>query len=238
MYSIAAAIGAGLIVGLIIALTYSALAAIIPAVFVVILVFFLLARHFMAKLQEVATASMKQLEAQKWDAALETLQNGYKFANWMVYAKSQLDGQIGYIHYVRKDFDKAFPYLEGSFVKNFMAQLMLAACYFRKKDAAKVEEVLEKAAVANKDAPLVWGVYGWMMEELGQSPKALQALSRGVEANPKDEALKTNLLNLQNKRRLNMKLFGDVWYQFWFEELPNNRRVPSHPRFQPQGRRR
>lgn len=238
MYSIYVALGAGVLVFVAVTLGVSAWAAILPALLVVVTVFLYLFRKYSEKVQAVFNNSVKHLEAQKWEQAIETLSEGYPLAKWMVSAESQIDGQIGWIHYIRKDYDKAFTFLQKSFPRAFMPQLMLAACHFRKKAFQEANEVLERTARYSKETPLVWGVYAWMMVEQGRQDKALEALSAGVKACPTDQALQTNLLNLQNKKKLNMKLFGDIWYQFWFEELPHKRMVPNHPRFQGYQRRR
>lgn len=238
MYSIYAALGFGAVVFLLVTLLFGAWAAILPALLVVAGVFMYLFRKYNEKIQEVFNGSVKYLENQKWDQAIASLEAGYPIAKWMVTAESQIDGQIGWIHYVRKDFDKAMPYLEKSFPRAFMPQLMLAACQFRKKEFDKMQEVLERTVKYTKDQPLAWGVYAWLMVEQNRQDKALEALSEGVKNCPSDQALQTNLLNLQNKKKLNMKLFGDIWYQFWFEELPHKRMVPNHPRFQGYRRRR
>lgn len=258
MYSIYVSVGAGLLTGLLVMIFWPWYAAIAPALVVTAALFFYLLKRTLDKLQGVFASSMQALEAgprpqetamqnpkalelmqnQRFDAALKRLEEGYPMARWIVTGESQLDGQRGYIYYLKKDFDKAEPLLKNAFYKNHMARLLHASCLFRKKSYDEMEAALEANASSNKDQPLVWGVYAWLMHEAGKPDKALLALSKGAEANPSDEALKTNLLALQNKKKLNMKLFGDIWYQFWFEELPHKRMVPQHPRFQAMGRRR
>lgn len=258
MYAIYVSVGAGLLVGLLVMLFWPWYAAIAPALVVTAAVFFFLLKRTLDKLQGVFAASMQALESgpkpqdvatqnpkalellqnQRFDAALKKLEEGYALAKWIVTGASQLDGQRGYLYYLKKDFDKAEPLLKNAFYKNHMARLLYAACLFRKKSYDEMEAALEANASSNKDQPLVWGVYAWLMSEAGRPEKALAALSKGTEANASDEALKTNLLALQNKKKLNMKIFGDVWYQFWFEELPHKRMVPQHPRFQAMSRRR
>jgi len=226
-----------LVLGILVGLRYGILAAIFTGLFFGLILFFLLSRHFMGKLQEIQARSLKVLEAQKFDLAIKTLEEGMRYERWMLLVKSQVKGQVGYIHYLRKEFDRALPQLQEAFVKNWIAQGMLGACHFRRKEYDKMEAVMERAVKSNPKYPVLWGVFAYFEDELGKSDKALSVLSRGVEMNPGDEALKANLLSLQNKTRLNMRKFGDIWYQFHFELPPNKMRQAPQP-FPTQMRRR
>jgi tetratricopeptide (TPR) repeat protein len=222
MYSVAVSVAVALFVGLLAGLRYGIGAAIITGLFAGVLTAFLLFRHFLGKLQAVSSTAFKQVEAQKIDLAIKTLKEGFQYNRWMIrmLGEHQINGHIGTLHYVRKEFDAAFPYLRDSFIKNYMAQLMLAACYYRRKEFDKMEETLEKAAKSNDKVPLVWGVYAWLEAEIDKEDKALAVLGRGVQSNAEDEALKSNLLNLQNKKKMKMGKFGDVWYQLHLEMPP------------------
>lgn len=231
MYSIAVAVASGILTGALVGLRYNIYAMILTGSMVCILVFFLISRYMVGKLQLLQQVSIKQLEGQKFDLAIKTLEGGSHLGRWIVFGKSQLNGQIGYIHYLRKDFDKAFPYLKDSFVKNWIAQAMLAACYYRRKDNAKMKETLEGAVKSNKKTPFLWGLYAYLETDTGNKDRALEILNRGAAACPDDQAIKANILNLQNKKKLKMSKFGDVWYQLWLESPPPRMTQGVRPRF-------
>ena len=50
--------------------------------------------------------------------------------------------------------------------------------------------------------------------------QALAVLARGAEANPADEKLKGSLVQLQNDKRLKMKPYEPLWWQFGLESPP------------------
>ncbi|MFM7203318.1 MAG: tetratricopeptide repeat protein [Myxococcota bacterium] len=259
MYSLLVSVAAGLVVWLIVGYFYSVLAGFMLGLLVALGIFFLFARKYFDLLQEISAQSMKKLESlqdlqskvgqvpqllleQQRDHAMaeavKVLEDGLVHGKWMFLFESQLSGQIGYIHYLGKKYDLAFPYLQKTFSKNYLALLMLAACYHRKKELPKLEETLARAAKHNKDTPLVWAVYGWFMKENGKIDKCLEVLDQGTKACPSDQTLKTLLLSQQNKKPLDMKLMGDIWYQLYLEELPVKRVQAMQTRFVPPSHRR
>lgn len=231
MYAIVVALASGVLTAMLVGLRYNIYAMILTGFLISILVFFLVSRYLVGKLETLQQISIKQLENQKFDLAIKTLEAGNHLGRWIVFGRSQLNGQIGYIHYLRKDFDKAFPYLKNSFAKNWIAQAMLAACYYRRKDYTKMKETLESAVKSNKKTPFLWGLYAYMESVTGSKDRALEILNRGAQACPDDKALKANILNLQNKKKIKMNKFGDVWYQLWIESPPQRMTQGARPRF-------
>ncbi len=231
MYSIAVALASGMAAAVLVSLRYNVYATILTGVLVAVVVFFVITRYMVNKLQALQQASIKQLETQKFDSAVRSLESGSSLARWLILGQSQLNGQIGYIYYIQKKYDKAFPYLKNAFVKNWMAQLMLAAFYYRRKEFKKMEEVLERAAKSNKKVAFVWGVYAYLLSAVGKKEEALKILARGTQACPDDKALKAVQLNLQNKKKMKMGKFGDIWYQLWLEPPPQRMLQAAQPRF-------
>ncbi len=231
MLSIAVALVSGVATALLVLLRYNIYAAILTGFLVAIIVFFLITRHMVNKLQALQQRSIKQLEAQRFDQAVRTLEEGTSLARWLILGQSQLHGQIGYIYYLQRKYDKAFPYLKNAFSRNWMARVMLAACYYRRKEYKNMEETLEKAAKDNKKVAFVWGVYAYLLSATGKKEEALKVLARGTQACPDDKALKTIQLNLQNKKKMKMSKFGDIWYQLWLEPPPQRMIQAAQPRF-------
>jgi hypothetical protein len=58
------------------------------------------------------------------------------------------------------------------------------------------------------------------MLQLKDKDSAQQVLARGVEASPTDEKLKSALTSLQNDKRLKMRAWEPMWWQFGLELPP------------------
>src|SRR5436305_1465776 len=66
----------------------------------------------------------------------------------------------------------------------------------------------------------VWAVYAWCLSQSKNKDEALKVMGRAVEANPSDEKLKAGLTALQNDKRLKMKAYEPMWWQFGLEAPP------------------
>ncbi len=246
MYSILVSVAAGLAIGVVVALGFNLGAGVFTGFFVALVVFFLLLRRGMEKMQSIQTDAMKHLESlqshphrqkQALDLAIHTLEDGLKYKHWVLLGEAQINANIGYIYYLRKDFGKAFPYLEGAFVRHWMAQAMLAACHYRKKEYDKVREVMERAVKYNKKVPFLWACYAWFENSRGEKDYAMDVLQRGVEINSDDENLKSMLLNLKNQKKLKMSKFAELWYQLLLEMPPQRMLQGMQPKFSAYRRR-
>ena len=101
-----------------------------------------------------------------------------------------------------------------------MAKAMEGALHYQQKDFAAMRKSFDNAIVAGKKEPLMWAVYAWCLVQSGDKTQALQVLGRGVETNPTDEKLKGSLSALQNDKRLKMKPYEPMWWQFGLESPP------------------
>ena len=141
---------------------------------------------------------------------------------------SQLHSQIGVLRYVRQDFAGAQPHLEKSFSRHGIARAMLALTHYRKKDLAGMRKVFEDAAKDNKKEGLVFATWAWVEEKEGNHDQAIGILARGLKANPSDEKLKSAAQALQNDKRLKLgKLYGEQWFQFHLEQMPQQMMSPA-----------
>jgi tetratricopeptide (TPR) repeat protein len=170
----------------------------------------------------------KELMAQKFDRALQTLQGGFTLAPWQFLVAAQLHSQIGVLRYVRQDFAGAQPHLEKSFSRHGIARAMLAVTHYRKKDLEKMRKVFEEAAKDNKKEGLIFAAWAWIEEKEGKHEQAIAVLARGLKANPGDEKLKAAAQTLQNDKRLKLgKLYGEQWFQFHLEKMPPQMASPT-----------
>jgi tetratricopeptide (TPR) repeat protein len=140
-----------------------------------------------------------------------------------------VNGQIGVIHYLNREFKKAFPYLQQSFVKHWVARAMLAVSYMKRKNTDKMVDTFEAVVRMNKKEGILWSLYAYCLLEVGNKDKAMEILSRGVKKASSDDRLKQNQILLQNNKRLKMTGYGELWYQFHLGKPPKH--VVKQPRY-------
>ena len=84
-------------------------------------VYLLLAKRTMNKVMKLVESAQHDMQANRVERALATLNDGFKYTKWQFYVKGQINAQIGTLLYLKKDFAKALPYLEKSFVRHWVA---------------------------------------------------------------------------------------------------------------------
>ncbi len=186
---------------------------------VALLVFFLISRIIMKKVMAIMETANRDLQGQRVDKAINELKSAFVYGKWQMYVTGQLNAQIGMIYYMKRDFGKAFPYLEKSFFKNWVAMGMLAVSYMKRSKPEKMKETFEKAVQWSGKESLLWNVYAYCLTEIGDTGKAKEVLERGLKKLPGDEHLKGNLALLSEGKKMKMRGFGDMWFQFHLESI-------------------
>jgi tetratricopeptide (TPR) repeat protein len=223
MYNLLIAVAVGVAVSLALALgtEFGLVAAIFPGVLATAIAYFVLARRTWKRLEALFAAMQREVQAQKFDKAVQTLQAGFALAPWQFLVASQLHSNIGVLLYLKQDMDAALPHLEKSFSRNWVARGMLGATRYRKRDLDGTTKVLDDAVKSNKKEGVLWSLYAWILEKEGRHEQAIAVLGRAVQANPSDEKLKTSLQALQNGKKLKLgKLYAEQWFQFMLERPP------------------
>jgi predicted Zn-dependent protease len=220
MYNLLISIGAALVVFLVLkfAVGLPLIIALAPALLVFLAAYFLIARYVMKKVMAIMEAANRDLQGQRIDKAVRELQTGFKYGKWQFYVTGQINSQIGVIYYVKRDFSNAFPFLEKSFARNWVAMGMLAITYMKRNKKERMLETFEKAVRWNAKESLIWSLYAFCVNEGGDSSKAKQILSRGLKKIPGDERLANNLEALNEGKKMKMRNYGDMWLQFHLEK--------------------
>lgn len=192
----------------------------------------------------------------KFDKAVELLKRGFLFEKWQIGVSTMLNARIGMLLFTKWLVTKkssvadAIPYLEKSRIKGKKARLlqalwpawaMLAVAHYRgKKDLTAARAVLEDAVVIAKKQGLLWNLYAWILWKEKQLDDAVDVLARGKEAAPDDPHVAENLNALQNRKKPNMRGYGEQWYQFGLEQPRAMAAGPrmGHPRMRAKSRRR
>ncbi|WNG37026.1 tetratricopeptide repeat protein [Archangium minus] len=249
MYNLLIALGVGVAITLGITLTGigSIWAGIIPGTIGFLVTYFLLARRIGNQLQVLMTSVQKELQGQptsqkeaqaRVERAIKMLESGLAYEKWQFLVGPEIHSQIGMLKYMSKDLDGAKVHFAKASPRNYMAKAMEGALYFQRKDFGAMKKSFEAAVTSGKKEPLVWAVYAWCLVQNKEKDDALKVLGRGVEANPSDEKLKSSLSALQNDKRLKMKPYEPMWWQFGLEAPPpqvlggggGGRRVQFNPR--------
>jgi len=182
-------------------------------------VFVLFSRITMKKVSAAIEAAGRDLQGQRFEKAIRELKDALQYGKWQIYVEGQLNSQIGMIYYMKRDFSNAFPFLEKSFFKNWVAMGMLGICYMKSQKKDKMIETFEKALQWSSKESLFWNLYAYCLVECGDTGKAKEALEKGLKKLPGDIHIKENLENLQQNRKMKMRHFGDMWYQFHLESM-------------------
>ncbi len=232
MYNILISVACGLVVA--VAVLFGTklgwITSIVPGFLAVVLVYFFLARRTAKKLEALFLSAQKDLQAQRFDKAIQTMQSGFALAPWQVLVASQIHAQLGWVYYaLKRDLDTARPHLQKSFYGHYLARAMLAVALYRKRDLSGMERTFEKTVKSSKKEGLVWCVYAWCLEKEGRHDDAVRVLARGAAANKSDEKLAAALQSLQNGKKLKLgKLYGEQWFQFHLEKIPPELGGPAY----------
>ena len=126
---------------------------------------------------------------------------------------------IGMVYFVKREFSTAFPYLEKGFFKNWVTMGMLGVTYMKRNKHDKMKETFDKALMASPKESLLYALYGYCLNDTGETVKACEILAKGVAKLPGDETLKQNLELLREGKKMKMKGYGEMWLQFHLESL-------------------
>ena len=84
-------------------------AAVFPGLLAATIAYFVLARRTWKKLEAIFGAMQRDVQAQKIDKAVQTLQGGFVLAPWQFLVASQLHSNIGILLFLKKEDDAALP---------------------------------------------------------------------------------------------------------------------------------
>lgn len=201
---------------------FSFTSAILPTLAVLAISFIVLSRKLSQKIEPIMKDIQNHIMNNKAQTAISLLKVlKSKYGKWQFFLSSSIDGQIGSILYIKSNFNDAKPYLQKSFMRNWVAKAMLALIYYREKKYKEMEEVFVSLTKVVKKSGLLWSIWAYCHWRLGNTQKALDILAKGkTYLKEQDQYLTQNLLSLQNDKKMKMKLYGEQWYQFLLESTP------------------
>jgi tetratricopeptide (TPR) repeat protein len=230
MFNLLIAVAVGVLVTVLIKLAgFSFWAGVVPGTLAMLGSFVFLARRIALKVQSLSKVAEKELSTQpantrerqqRIEKAVKILEEGLAYDRWQFLIGSEIHAQIGMIRYVAQEYPAAQIHLAKASARNYMAKALQAALFFKQKDYPKMESAFEVAVKSGKKEGVIWAAYAWCLQQLKENEKALKVMARAVDANPSDEKLKAGLTALQNDKRLRMRAFEPVWWQFGLETPP------------------
>lgn len=183
------------------------------------IVFFIMMRILMKKVNTTVEGAQRDMMANHMDKAIQKLlETQKKYGAWQFYLRKQMNSQIGTIYYLKKDFSKAYEYLTKGFVRHWVATAMLAIIYMKRNQPGKMIKTFDNAVTTTRKEPLLWNVYAFCLEKIGEHDKAVSVMEKGVKKCGGNELLETNLELLKAGKKMKMQAYGDIWYQFHLEK--------------------
>lgn len=230
MLNLVISLAAGVVVAVSITLFgFSVVAGVIPGTIVFLGAMVLLGRRTFQQLQKIMKEVQDELQSMtpnpreqkvKVEKSVKLLETALPLGRWQFMIEGEVYGQIGVIKYMFKDHEGAEAAFKKAGSRNYLAKAMYACMHYQRKAYPQMEAAFEEAVKAGKKEGVVWAAYAWCLTQIKESEKALKVLSRAVEANPSDEKLKSAMSALQNDKKLKMRPWEPMWWQFGLEAPP------------------
>lgn len=212
--AVAALIGLGLFYGAGLALAYTISAGLLVG----IAIYFFSYRALTKKMQVTMEVVQRDMMANRIEKAIKTLEETHRYDKWLFYNKAMINSQVGTIYYLKRDFSKAFDYLQKGFTRHWSGMGMLAICYMHKNKTGKMMDTFDKALVGTRKEPVLWELYAFCLSKSGENEKAIRTLEKGLKKIKDHENMTANLAALKEGRKMKMQPYGDLWSQFHLEK--------------------
>ena len=160
----------------------------------------------------------RDMMANRIEKAIKTLEETHRYDKWLFYNKAMINSQVGTIYYLKRDFSKAFNYLQKGFTRHWSGMGMLAICYMHKNKTGKMMDTFDKALVGTRKEPVLWELYAFCLSKSGENEKAIRTLEKGLKKIKDHENMTANLAALKEGRKMKMQPYGDLWSQFHLEK--------------------
>ncbi|MBM4391124.1 MAG: hypothetical protein FJ090_08385 [Deltaproteobacteria bacterium] len=210
------------------------IAGFVPALLVFIAAFFFLARRTGKQVETIFKLAMEQLQGGQMAVARATMESALPLGRWQILVEKQVEAQLGGLDYLeacsmmmqrqvtasRERFASAKAHLQKSWNRDWRARAMLAACQHRENDTNGADKTLAAAEGPASNEALFFGVWAYILNEARRRDEALQVVGRGLKGSPKSAGLIAVQEAMQNRKKPDFKAFGEPWYQFFPEHIP------------------
>ena len=207
---------------------FTILGLIFPVIFVVISLFLFISKKIYDKINFKIIEAHNKIKIGKIDEAIEILETTKKkYSKIQIFVEKIINGKIGSILYVYKNNELAKKYLEKIFFKDWPAKTMLAVIYFKEKNYKKMENQFKKAVRYNKKEEIIWNVWSYCLQKINEKEKAIKILEE-YNRIKKSEITSININNIKNDKKMKMKNFSELWYQFKLENPIEIKKIFKH----------
>lgn len=204
-------------------------------------------------------------QAQQRDQVRTTMREALVIEKWQFLIKENVYAQLGMLDYqeaveakmmkqanvsreklisAQANLEQAWnPTLSG-LLGDWRSRVSLAAVYQRLSEPQKAVNAMADLEKSAPKDPFYWGFWGLLLVEEKKNEEALQVIGKGISACPDSSALKAFQAAVSNKQRPDMRAFGDIWYQYFPEDIPMEKQmemaramgmdVPAQGQGQPQ----
>jgi tetratricopeptide (TPR) repeat protein len=192
--------------------------------------FIWLGRRVQQRIEAIFTRAGELLKKQKWDEAIAVMKEGYAYSRQQFLVKGSIDGQIGVVQYLRQKPEEAEPLLRSASMQHYIAKGMLGVLQWKRGEKKAARETFDLALKAAKKESVLYAVYAYVLNEMGDRDRAIAVLNDGLSKCKGDERLATNRNLLQNGKAMKMKVYGEQWYQFMIERPMVRMEPPPYAR--------
>lgn len=223
MYNLLIALGVSLLVFGLGALTGEWYYGIAPALLVGLPLYFVLMRRTGQQVEAIMATAVSQLQTGRLKEAKATIESARPLGKWQFLIEAQIDGQLGTLEYMQRNWKAARPLLEKAWARNWQAMAMLAILDHKDKKLDEGLARLDKAELLAKKEPLFWGVQAYLLLKAKRTEDAQRKVADGLESVEAIKPLKdlqTAIANDKMRRFDWGKTFGQGWYQFFPDQYP------------------
>lgn len=221
MFSVLISLAVGALFGAALYLTTSLhpVVPVIAGLVVFMLIYILLLKQIMNRINVAMESVQKDIMANRPEIAIQKLEaTQTKYANWQFFIKKQMNAQIGMVYYLRRDFTRAYEYLKEGFVRHWIAMAMLAIIQMKRNQPKNMIATFDKAIAVTRKEPLLWNLYAFCLEKIGDRNKAIAVMEKGLKKVGSHELMSANLEALKAGNKMKMQGYGDLWHQFHLEK--------------------
>ena len=201
----------------------------VPALLAFGIAYVMLARRTGKKFQALMEKVGAALQKQRVREAVNLLESARKLGRWQFLIGPQVDAQLGTLAYLQRDWPKARLHLSKAWGRDWHAAGMLAAIDYREGEIDRGVKRLKDVKSAGKKESVYWALSIYFLASSKRYDDALVICARALKQLPDNNALKGLKQAVANRKKLKMKAFGQTWYQFFPEHIPQKARMQRPP---------
>jgi tetratricopeptide (TPR) repeat protein len=206
----------------------------LPGLIALVAAYFVLARRTGKKVEAIFQQAVAEMQAGRLDGARRVMEAALPLGTEQFLVTAQVHAQLGALDYlegvglvVQKQakggaakLASARAHLEKAWSRDWRSKTMLACLHHREGNIDEALKVFAAAEGPGRSEPLSWGAWAYVLNAAMRRDEALQVVGRGLKQIPDCKPLRAIQEDMSNRRRPDMKVFGEGWYQFFPDQVP------------------